>query len=109
MRWRIFDAEKKADGRQLTAQKREFYTEGSEDTEFTEKRKSKKGTMNRAPTRETRLVAREGSLWREAEGFVFCVDPDVDDFGFLAFFGFVVGDGHRRVRADGYADLDAGG
>jgi len=50
---------------------------------------------------------RSRSLWREAEGFVFCVDPDADYFCFLAFFG-VVGAGHRRERADGYADLDAG-
>jgi hypothetical protein len=52
---------------------------------------------------------RRASLWREAEGFVFGVDPDVDDFGFLGFFGVVVGDGHGAEGADGYADLDAGG
>ena len=40
------------------------------------------------------LPREQGLLRREAEGFVFCVDPDVDYFGFLAFFGVVVGDGH---------------
>jgi hypothetical protein len=48
------------------------------------------------------------NLWREAEGFVFGVDPDGDDSGFLGFFGVVVGDGHGIERADGYADFDAG-
>ena len=64
--------------------------------------------MNRAPTRETRSVKREESLWREAEGFVFGIDPDVDYFCFLAFFGVVVGDGQGRERADRDTDFDAG-
>jgi len=68
----------------------------------------REGGASPAPTREARLTAYEKRLWREAEGFVFGVDPDVDDFCFLGFFGVVVGGGHGVEGADGYADFDAG-
>jgi hypothetical protein len=106
MRWRIFGVRKK----------KEFYTEGAESTEVTEKRSGRqRHRVSREETRKARRARRavplraKIKLWREAEGFVFCVDPDVDYFCFLAFFGVVVGDGHGREGANRHADFDAGG
>jgi len=97
-----------------------IYTEGTEGTEVTEKRKARRARCI-VPLQEKRYwwrakragqappyKGKEKRLWREADGFVFGVDPDGDDSGFLGFFGVVVGDGHGAEGADGYADFDAG-
>jgi hypothetical protein len=42
MLWKTFGGEKRAHSRQLTVEKKEFYTEVAEGTEFTEKRRKTK-------------------------------------------------------------------
>src|SRR5277367_788657 len=70
---------------------------------------AKAASSRRTPKKTWRYGARSCALWREAEGFVFGFDPEVDYAGFLALRGIGILVGEWGEGADGYRDDYAAG